>query len=196
MEFLKDVFGTEALTFEQLSEKLKDSKDVKLANLASGDYVGAEKFKALEETKTGLALQLEEASKTIDGFKSMDIDAIKAAADTYKKDSEAATQKALQAEENAARRIAAIEAASGQVFSSNSAKNAFIAALMEKGLPVENGAFTGFSDFLTSYKETDPDAFKSDVPPVRITSPTTPPAPSESWREKVQANYQTLLKGE
>jgi hypothetical protein len=40
MVFLKSVFGTEALTFDQLTEKLKDSKDVKLANLAEGQYVG------------------------------------------------------------------------------------------------------------------------------------------------------------
>ena len=39
MEKLKALFGTEALTWEQLEEKLKDNKEVKLANLAAGSYV-------------------------------------------------------------------------------------------------------------------------------------------------------------
>ncbi len=39
MEKLKALFGNEALTWEQLESKLKDSKEIKLANLASGGYV-------------------------------------------------------------------------------------------------------------------------------------------------------------
>lgn len=44
MDYLKSVFGDEALTFAQLCEKLKDNKEVKLANLASGQYVDKEKL--------------------------------------------------------------------------------------------------------------------------------------------------------
>lgn len=44
MEKLKALFGTEALTWEQLEEKLKDNKDVKLANLASGNYIDKKKY--------------------------------------------------------------------------------------------------------------------------------------------------------
>lgn len=44
MEKLKALFGTEALTWEQLEEKLKDNKEVKIANLASGQYVDKKKL--------------------------------------------------------------------------------------------------------------------------------------------------------
>lgn len=44
MEKLKALFGTEALTWEQLEEKLKDNKDVKIANLAAGGYVDKRKY--------------------------------------------------------------------------------------------------------------------------------------------------------
>lgn len=57
MEFLKEIFGSEALTYEQLSDKLKGNENIKLANLASGDYVSkyklddAEKLLAAERAK-------------------------------------------------------------------------------------------------------------------------------------------------
>lgn len=57
MEFLKEVFGSEALTYEQLSEKLKGNDKIKLANLAGGEYVSryklddAEKLLAEERAK-------------------------------------------------------------------------------------------------------------------------------------------------
>ena len=57
MEFLKEVFGSEALTYDQLAEKLKDNDKIKLANLASGEYVSkyrlddAEKLLAAERAK-------------------------------------------------------------------------------------------------------------------------------------------------
>lgn len=44
MDKLKELFGTEALTWEQLQEKLKDNKDVKLANLSAGSYVDKSKY--------------------------------------------------------------------------------------------------------------------------------------------------------
>ena len=44
MEKLKALFGTEALTWEQLEEKLKDNKEVKLANLAAGSHISKGKY--------------------------------------------------------------------------------------------------------------------------------------------------------
>lgn len=58
MEYLKEVFGSEALTFEQLKEKLKDNKGVKLANLADGNYVDKAKL-------DGKVQELEKANQTI-----------------------------------------------------------------------------------------------------------------------------------
>ncbi len=51
MEKLKALFGSDALTFEQLEEKLKDNKEIKLANLASGNYVDKAKLNDKVSTK-------------------------------------------------------------------------------------------------------------------------------------------------
>lgn len=39
MDFLKDIYGAESLTYDQLTEKLKGNDKIQLANLASGDYI-------------------------------------------------------------------------------------------------------------------------------------------------------------
>lgn len=44
MELLKAIFNGEALTFEQFAEKVENSADVKLGNLAGGQYVDKHKF--------------------------------------------------------------------------------------------------------------------------------------------------------
>lgn len=58
MEFLKKIFGDKALTYAELEAALKDSKDVKLANLAEGGYVDKEKYSALETKNKTLSDQL------------------------------------------------------------------------------------------------------------------------------------------
>lgn len=62
MEFLKQFFGDTALTYDQFVKALEASKDVKLGNLATGDYVGKGKYQAME---TRVA-DLEEQIKTRD----------------------------------------------------------------------------------------------------------------------------------
>lgn len=44
MDLLKAMFGGEALTFEQFAEKINQSADVKLGNLAGGQYVDKNKY--------------------------------------------------------------------------------------------------------------------------------------------------------
>ena len=84
-EFLKALFVDESgaaapLTFEQLAAKLKDSTTIKLANLADGGFVAKAKFDGkVEELKT-VTGQLTDANKTIQSYKDMDIDGIKASA--------------------------------------------------------------------------------------------------------------------
>lgn len=80
MEKLKELFGEDALTFSQLEEKLKDNKEVKLANLAAGHYVDKKKFEAQ-------AIELSTAQETIKGLKDtvskfdgVDVDGLKKAA--------------------------------------------------------------------------------------------------------------------
>ena len=44
MELLKAIFGEEALTFDQFAEKINQSADIKLGNLAGGQYVDKNKY--------------------------------------------------------------------------------------------------------------------------------------------------------
>ena len=81
MEKLKALFGTEALTWEQLEEKLKDNKDVKLANLAAGSYVDKGKH---DNKVSELSTELGKANDTIKGlretvakFDGVDLDKLK-----------------------------------------------------------------------------------------------------------------------
>lgn len=77
MEFLKALFGSDALTFEQLEEKLKDNKDIKLANLAGGGYVDSKKH---EDTKSELATAkntIKELQETVSKFDGVDVEALK-----------------------------------------------------------------------------------------------------------------------
>lgn len=62
MEKLKALFGTDALTWEQLEAKLKDNKEVKLANLAADGYVDKKKF-------NDKVAELETANSTIKGLR-------------------------------------------------------------------------------------------------------------------------------
>ena len=54
MEFLKALFNGEALTYEQLAEKVKGAK-LNVANIADGSYVSRAKF---DDTTNGLKQQV------------------------------------------------------------------------------------------------------------------------------------------
>lgn len=59
MEMLKAIFNNEALTFDQFAEKINQSADVKLGNLAGGQYVDKNKYddisRQLETANASLA---------------------------------------------------------------------------------------------------------------------------------------------
>ncbi len=76
MEFLKEVFGSEALTYDQLAEKLKGNDKIKLANLASGEYVS--KYK-LEDAEKQLAAERAKLADFDPDWKTKIADAEKAA---------------------------------------------------------------------------------------------------------------------
>lgn len=70
MDKLKELFGTDALTWEQLETKLKDNKEIKLANLAGGGYVDKKKFEdkvAELATANATISGLQDAVKKFDG---------------------------------------------------------------------------------------------------------------------------------
>lgn len=66
MKFLKDVLGDDL--YNQVSEKLKGhEKDIKIANLASGDYVSKAKYDADLQTRDTRITELADQVKSFDG---------------------------------------------------------------------------------------------------------------------------------
>ena len=151
MEFLKEVFGDKALTYDELAEALKNNKSIKLANLASGAYVGKEKFDALEADRNGLKEQLAAANEQIEGFKELDVDGIKAKADEWK-------QKAEQAERELDERIAGIQfdhALEKQLAGAKARDAGIIMGLLDReGLKLtDDGKILGLEEQLSKIKE-------------------------------------------
>lgn len=160
-EYLEKLFGKDeqgnpvALTFEQLSEKLKEAKDVKLANLAEGGYVSKEKYDALETKNGGLEDQLKTANETIQSYKDMDIEGIKASVDNwkdkYEKDTQALNDK-LTAQE---RQHCTDLFFNGFKFSSKAAKNGIRAEFDSLNLPIQDGVLVGAEEFMNKLKADD-----------------------------------------
>lgn len=69
---LKDIYGDKALTYAELEALLKDSKEVKLANLAAGQYVDKEKFDRTETQANTLQAQLTQRDTDIEELKKVD----------------------------------------------------------------------------------------------------------------------------
>ena len=65
MDFLKDLYGSEALTFEQLSAKVTE-KGLKLADLSTGNYVAKKKYEDELSAKETSINDLQEQLKTRD----------------------------------------------------------------------------------------------------------------------------------
>lgn len=190
MEFLQELFSNKALTYTEFAGILAQHKEIKLANLAGGDYVGSEKYKALLAQQARTKQQLADAQQALEKWETIDVEELKTTAETYKTLAEKTQQ---EAEENlfALQCQMAAERQSGEVlFSSASAKKAFMAALLEKRLPLEAGQLQGFAEFEAEWRENDPAAFADEGPLPRIVAPITPPVPESGWREKLGQNYQ------
>lgn len=77
MDKLKALFGTEALTFEQLEEKLKDNKEIKLANLAAGSYVDKRKYDDVVTERDTANNTIKGLRDTVAKFDGVDIEKLK-----------------------------------------------------------------------------------------------------------------------
>lgn len=78
MEFLKDIFGDQALTYSELETALKANKEIKLANLASGQYVDKEKLIKAEG-------DIQTMQKTIRDLQALDAEGLKSQLGTLQK---------------------------------------------------------------------------------------------------------------
>lgn len=75
MEFLKEYLGDEL--YSQVEAKLKDNDNVKLANLADGEYVSKSKYDDKEEELKTANKQLANLSETVKKFEGEDIESLK-----------------------------------------------------------------------------------------------------------------------
>lgn len=97
MEFLKAILGDGYATFEAAvkawNEKPENKdKQVKVANIGTGDYVGKSKYDALETEKNGLASQLQTATESLKKFEGIE-DPAKLQAEIVKLQGDLKTQK-------------------------------------------------------------------------------------------------------
>ena len=177
MEFLKELFGTEALTYDQLAKKVTEKK-MKLADLSGGAYVGKEKFDALTLERDSLKSRLELADGKLEGYDP-----------EWKAKAEQATMEAEEKIRKFQRSQALKEQSEQLKFSSDSAKKAFLYELEQRELPMEDGRVIGFDDFVKKYKEMDPNAFVSEKPTPSITIPGQGQIPKPTVQSILDEKY-------
>lgn len=145
------------LTDEQAQQVFAlNGKDVEAVKTKYADY-------------DDLKSQVKEANETIEGFKAMDIDGIKAAAEDWK-------TKAEQAETDGKAKLEALQFdhALDGALSGAKAKNAkAVKALLDmEGLKFNNGEIVGLKDQLDKLKTDNEYLFESDTPNPTIIKPT------------------------
>lgn len=166
---------------EELKEKGLTDEQINFVMAENGKDV--EKYKTLSETqKTQLDdvnKKLTSSNKQIDSFKEMDIETIKKSAEEYKtkyeqaqKESEAKI-KEMQYDSNLAEYIKSLNI-TDDVYSDDLKKQ-----IKEKDLKFEDGKLLGGDDFVKSYKEKHPNAFKDSVKP-NFSSSVEPTVPNET----------------
>lgn len=208
MEFLKALFESGALTYDQFTAKAKEA-GINVANIADGAYVSRAKF---NDTVNGLKTQVTDLQGQIaqrdtdlaglnDKLTSAQADAghlteaqnaLAALQQKYDNDSkEWAAKNARQAYEYAVK-----TAAGKEKFSSASARKQFIAEAIKQDFKMDGDTLMGYSDFLTKYRADDPGAFVTDepaeptpkdpAPTIVLPGKSTPPAKTMSLSEAMR----------
>ena len=162
--FKRDGEEVVATTFEEFVEALRADKDVKLYDLAEGGYVGKDKLDAKIAELATVKAQLEEANTEIKTFKDLDIEGIKKKADDWEKKYQQETKNLQDKLDKQAYEFAVKDLASGLKFTSASAKKAFLQEITSSKLTMKDGKVMGFDDFVSSYRQNDPDAFAKEAP--------------------------------
>lgn len=175
MDFLKELFGDAALTFEQLQAKVAE-KGLKLADLSTGNYVDKKKYDDAVETRETQITELKGQITTRD----KDLSALKKQIESGDADSQTKltelTEKLtkLQGDYNTAKKdyetklstqayeFAVKEYAGGLKFTSEAAKRDFESQLIAKGLKLEDKKIIGADDFMKTYKEANAKAFEEE----------------------------------
>ena len=186
MEFLKALFESGALTYEQFTAKVKEA-GLKVVNIADGSYISRNKFddtvNGLKSQVTDLQGQITQRDTDLAGLNEK-LTAAKADASKlteaqkqltalqtkYDEDSKAWEAKnARQAYEYTVR-----TAAGKEKFSSTAAQKMFVEEAIKQDFKLDGDTLMGYTDFLTKYKTEDPGAFAPETP-----APADPdPAPT------------------
>lgn len=164
-EFLKELELTDEVIDKIMAENGKDIEKHKTQS---------ETVRAELDTVKG---QLAEANKQIEGFKDLDVDGIKKAADEWK-------EKYETAEKDYRAKVAEMEfdnLLGGKLadvkFTSEYAKKGVFEEIKGKGLKVENGSILGFDEVFNAIKEAQPNAFESDNPQPKFSDHTKTQTP-------------------
>ena len=171
MDFLKEVFGVNSLTWEQFSEAV-NQKGFKLADLATGNYVSKKKYDDDLKTKAGsiedLTNQIATRDADIANFKKMledskgnegKIEELNAQITKMQGDYENAKKEYEGKLSAQSYEFAVKEYANGLSFSSKAAKRDFEKEMLAEGLKMKNGTIIGADDFKTAYETANEDAF-------------------------------------
>lgn len=174
-DYLKDLFASGALTFEEFSDKLEKADGIKLANLKDGGYVGRDKFDALAAERDGLKGQLAQASEKLEGY------------------DPAWKSKADQLQQEAEQKVRAIrfDYALKAALRDAGAKNPTVVAgaLNRDALQENDGHIVGLKEQLDALRESDAYLFESDTPAPEIVRPGAPQPRKTSEREQMDAFY-------
>lgn len=138
LDFLKDTFGDEALTLDQLSERLEKNESIKLVNAADGSYVPKEDYDVLKD-------QLTEANANAERYADFD-QQLQAA-----KDEGVAQLNAYKRDVEISREFAAAQVSDEVSVRAN--------LDLDKVQLGEDGKLTGLTDQLDALKESKPYLF-------------------------------------
>lgn len=206
MEFLKALFESGALTWEQFSEAVTE-KGYKIADLSTGNYVSKQKYNNDVQTRDTTISELNTQLSTRD----TDIATLKSQITDGSKDSDAKiadlnsqiatlqsnyeTQKTDFENKLSAQQyeFAVRDFAGTKKFSSNAAKRDFINEMISAHLTMQDKAIMGAEDFATKYQESNSDAFVVETPPANTETENKPtfihPTPSQPTPDSNPFNF-------
>ena len=190
MEFLKALFGNEALTYEQLADKVAGQK-MNVVNIADGSYVSRNKYddkiNGLTQQVADLQGQITQRDTDLTGLNER-LTAAQADAgqlaevqkqltslqSKYDKDS-----KAWEAKNAAQAYEYEIKSRANELkFTSAAAKKEFVREAIAQQFKQDGDTLMGYTDFVAKYKESDPGAFVADAPADPTPEPTPAPQPT------------------
>ena len=166
MDFLKMLFNEKALTFDELvqainahngNEANKD-KQIKVANLGGGEYVGKAKYEALQALLDGKDQELTAANSLIEGFKKSEKgnEAMQGKITEYEGTITELQKQLVQTQIDSGLKIAFLEAGATDIdyltFKAKSGDKA-----LEMG---EDGKIKGVDDLISGLKTQFPNQFK------------------------------------